>query len=156
MDMPPEVRVTTRLQRKDPGLPVYVVIPGRHLRPWGLAGTTVVEGSANGRALGRRTIKAWGKGSDDWFVELTAPFCRTACLTVGDRVVLALRLADASVPEELQRELSQDRRVASAWRALSERGRRDAGERIRAARTAATRQRRAAAIAEHLRARAKA
>jgi hypothetical protein len=33
----------------------------------------------------------WGKESHDWFVELTAPFCKTARMNVGDRVVLELR-----------------------------------------------------------------
>jgi hypothetical protein len=56
------------------------------VKPWSLAGTTVIEGTANGIALGRRNIKAWGKGSDDWVVEFTAPFCRAARLTVGDAI----------------------------------------------------------------------
>lgn len=88
------MRLTTQLQRKHPKLPVYVVIPGRHVRPWGLTGTTLIEGTANGFPFGRRNIKSWGKGSDDWFVEFTKPFCTTAGLSVGDQVVLELELAD--------------------------------------------------------------
>ncbi len=152
----PEVRLSTRLQRKDPRLPVYAVIPGRHLQPWGLAGTTMIEGAANGFPFGRRTIKAWGKGSDDWFVEFTAPFCKTARLNVGDRVVLELRLADASTPKELEAILSKSKGAAAAWLACSERMRREAGEYIRAAKAQVTRERRAAWIAERLRGKAKA
>lgn len=153
MSEKPEVQLSTRLQRKDPGLPVYVVIPSRHVQPWGLTGTTVIEGTANGFPFGRRTIKAWGKGSDDWFVELTAPFCKTAHLNVGDRVVLELQLADASTPSELESILSKSKRLEAAWLALTDRERRDAGEYIRAAKARATRERRAASIAERLRGR---
>lgn len=151
MSAKPPVRLSTRLQRKDPSLPVYVVIPGRHVQRWSLTGTTVVEGTANGVSFGRRTIKAWGKGADDWFVEFTAPFCKSASLAVGDRVALELRIADASTPPELEALLSKNPNAATAWRALSERERRDAGEHIRAPKAPATRERRAMAIAERLR-----
>jgi hypothetical protein len=147
----PVVRLSTRLQRKDPSLPVYVVIPGRYVQPWGLTATTVIEGTANGVPFGRRTIKAWGKGADDWFVEFTAPFCKAASLSVGDRIALELQIADASAPPELERILSKNKKVATAWLALSERERRDVGEHIRAAKAPATRERRAVAIAEKLR-----
>ena len=130
---------------------MYVVIPGRHVRPWGLTGTTVIEGTANGVPFGRRTIKAWGKGTDDWFVEFTAPFCKAASLSVGDRIALELQIADVSAPPELERILSKKGNVAAGWLALSERERRDAGEHIRAAKAPATRERRAVAIAERLR-----
>jgi len=154
MSRRPELKLSTRLQRKDPRLPVYVVVPGLHLHPWGLSGTAVIEGTANGFPFGRRTIKAWGKGTDDWFVEFTASFCRTASLNVGDPVALAMRLADTSTPRELERILSSSESLTAAWLALSERERRDAGEHIRAAKAQATRERRAASIAENLRGKA--
>jgi hypothetical protein len=149
----PVVRLSARLQRKAPSLPVYVAIPGRHVQPWGLTGTTVVEGSANGFPFGRRTIKAWGKGADDWFIEFTAPFCKAASLSVGDRIALELQVADSATPPELEKILSRTKSMTAAWLALSERERRDASEHIRAARTPATRERRAVAIAERLRGR---
>jgi hypothetical protein len=147
----PELRLSTRLQRKDPSLPVYVVIPGRHVNLWSLAGTTIIEGTANGVSFGRRTMKAWGKGTDDWFVEFTAPICKAAGLSVGDHVVLTLHIADTSIPTELVRLIGKSRRVTAAWLALTERARRDAGEHIRAAKSPGTKQRRARAIAESLR-----
>ncbi len=100
--------------------------------------------------FGRRNIKAWGKGSDDWFVEFTAPFCKAAGLAVGDEVELVLRLADASTPPELEALLSGNRRLAAAWLSLSDSMRRDANEQVRAAKNEATRQRRAATIAAKL------
>ena len=151
----PEVELSTQLQRKDPRLPVYVVIPGRYVQPWNLSGTTVIEGTANGFPFGRRTFKAWGKGTDDWFVEFTSPFCKAASLGVGDPVSLCIRLADTSTPQELKTIFSKSSGLEVAWLALSERERRDAGEHIRAAKTLATRERRAAAIAEKLRGAAK-
>lgn len=53
----------------------------------------MIDGSANGVPFGHRTIKAMGKGTDDWFVELTGPFCQKAKLAVGDAIDLHLRLA---------------------------------------------------------------
>jgi hypothetical protein len=111
----------------------------------------VVEGSANGVVFGRRNIKAWGKGSADWFIEFTAPFCKAANLAVGDDIALELQVADASTPPELESLLAQNRHLGTAWATLSDSARRDAGEHIRAAKNAATRQRRAAAVIAALR-----
>ena len=49
-----------------------------------------------------------GRGSDDWFVEFTGPFCKKARLNVGD-VVLELQLADASAPKELASILAKNK-----------------------------------------------
>ena len=55
------MKLSMPLQRKDPRLPMYVVIPNRYVQSWNLSGTTVIEGTANGFPLGRRTVKAWDK-----------------------------------------------------------------------------------------------
>jgi hypothetical protein len=144
------IRVEAQLQRKSLNLPIYVVIPGRTVRPWRLTGTTVIEGSANGYQFGRRTIKAWGQGSDDWFMEFTAQFCKTAGLDVADLVVLELQLADTSMPVELEGLLAKNKSLTAAWLALSETQRRDAGEYIRAGKAHDTRKRRAASIMQRL------
>jgi hypothetical protein len=127
-------------------MPVYVVIPGRVVAPWKLAGTTVVEGSANGHSFGRSNIKAWGKGSEDWFLEFTAPFCKAARLNVGDAVKLKVGLADTSLPSELEAVLARSKSQARAWSNLSDRQRREASEHVRAAKTEVGRQRRADAV----------
>jgi hypothetical protein len=149
------MKIKTQLQRKDPRLPVYVVVPGKFVQPWGLSGTTIIEGTANGFPIGRRTIKAWGKGIDDWFVEFTAPFCKVAGLNVGDDVILELQRADISTPEELQDLLARSKKLDSMWMALPEKDRRDAGEFIRAGKVLATRQKRASVITEKLQGNAK-
>jgi len=151
MNTPSEVCLSAKLQRKDPSLPVYLVIADRHIRHWNLSGTSVIEGTANGVPFGRRTIKSWGKGGDDWFVELTSSFCTSARLNVGDTVSLNIKLADMSTPEELESLFSGKKDIEYAWTALSESQRRAASEHIRAAKTQSTRERRAAAIAEKLR-----
>jgi len=143
--------LTSTLLRKDSSLPVYVVIPGRIVAPWKLSGTTVVEGSANGHPFGRRNIKAWGKGSEDWFLEFTAPFCKAAGLNVGDRIKLKIALADTSLPSELKALIDGSNVHAKSWSKLSERQRREASEHVRAAKTEAVRQRRAAAVLVMLR-----
>ena len=135
--------LTAKLLRKDPSLPVYVVVPGKAIASWKLSGTTVVEGTANGYSFGRRNIKAWGKGSDDWFLEFTAPFCKAAGLGVGSPVRLDLQLADTSPPEELKSLLAGKKAVA--WSKLTDRQRREVSEHVRAAKTEAARLRRAAA-----------
>jgi len=145
-----KVTLNAKLQRKAPGLPVFVVIPTKSVAPWGLTATTVIEGTANGYPFGRRTIKAWGKGVDAWFVEFTAPICTAAGLSVGDSVALELWLADASTPPELQVLLSDSKVLSVAWSALTDRERREASEHVRGAKSQATRDRRAAAIANKL------
>lgn len=141
------IQFVTTLQRKDPRPPVYVVVPGQLVRDWHLAGTTVVEGAANGRPIGRRTLKAWGKGRADWFFELTAAWCSAAGAAVGDEVTVSLQAADVSLAPELETTLGQDPDLASAWTALSRRLQRELSEHVRAARTASGRQRRAEQVA---------
>ncbi len=146
-----KVRLTAPLQRKHPNLPVFVVIPGRRVAAWQLTGTTTIECRANGHLTGRRTIKAWGKGSDDWFVEFTAPFCKAAGLAVGDEVKLELVIADDTAPDELEAVLASSKLLQEIWSKLTASQRREAMEHVRSAKTDVTRARRAAAIADALR-----
>lgn len=138
--------LTAKLQRKDPRLPVFVVIPAKVVSSWKLTGTTVVEGTANGYSFGRRTIKAWGKGVDSWFIEFTAPICKAAGLEVGKPVDLEFQVADTATPREIEVLLSASTALSRAWAGLSDRERREACENVRAGKSAATRQRRAEAV----------
>jgi hypothetical protein len=143
--------LSAKLQRKDPGLPVFVVIPDKVVAPWKIGGTTIVEGTANGHCFGRRTIKPWGKGIDAWFVEFTATICKAAGLAVGETIALELWPADSSTPEELDTLISASKGLSRSWSKLTERQRREASEHIRAAKNSSTRERRAKAIADGLR-----
>jgi hypothetical protein len=142
--------LSATLQRKDPGLPVFAVIPGKVIVHWKLGGTTMVEGTVNGYSFGRRTIKAWGKGVDAWFLEFTATICKAAGLSVGAPIALELWPADASTPVELGALISRSKGLSRSWSKLTERQRREASEHIRAAKHSSTRQRRAKAIADGL------
>jgi hypothetical protein len=141
-----QITVSTVLERKNPGLPVFVVVQGSFIASWKLAETTVIEGTANGHAFGRRNIKAWGKGSDNWFLEFTTPFCRAAGLNVGDSISLQLRVADVSLPPELETLLLTSKALTQSWAKLTAAQRRDASEHVRAAKSLAARKRRAEAV----------
>ncbi|MEN1727487.1 MAG: hypothetical protein AAGJ52_03515, partial [Pseudomonadota bacterium] len=136
--MPRRVQLTTELRRKRPSLPVFLVVPAETVRAWGLAGTAVIEGTANGVSFGRRSIKAWGRGADCWFIEFTQRFCDQAQLRVGETVVIEFSLADTSPPPELAAHFSMECGLEAAWERWSERDRREAGEHIRAAKQPAT------------------
>ena len=134
-------------------MPVYVVVPCAIVASWNLTGTTVVEGSVNGRDLGRRTFKRWSTSdASDWFLELTAPFCKLANINVGEQLNVSLKLADSEPPAELESLLRQTSALRAAWERLSESARRTNMEHIRSAKSATTRANRAAVVVDKLRA----
>lgn len=154
MNIPPPITFTASLQRKDPKLPVYVVVPYAQIAHWNLEATTMVEGTLNGQAFGRRSIKRMNAASDsDWFIEFTAPICKALGVEVDDKLNVALCLATTDVPKELADLLSANPPLRAAWNAVSDYSRRTSAEHIRAAKTEATRVRRAQAIASQLSAR---
>ena len=106
------------LLRKDPGLPVFIRIPGAVVAPWKLTEWVTVEGSLNGHDFGRRAIKDWGKDSPDWFVEFVKPYLDKAKLKPGDTVEVELRLADMTMPLEMAERMKTDREFARAYEAL--------------------------------------
>jgi len=112
------LRFRTELQRKHPDLPVFIRIPGAVVAPWQLTEWVTVEGSLNGHNFGRRTIKDWGKGSPDWFVEFVKPFLDASGLKPGDPVDVELRLADMTVPDEIQARMDADAEFARAYEGL--------------------------------------
>lgn len=150
MATPRQLQFVAVLQRKDPRLPVFVVVPHAQVEPWSLAATTVVEVTVNGHEAGRRTLKRWDSSPRaDWFVEFTAPFCRTAGIDPGDKLWIDMQLARTDVPPELE-VLLADNQALSAWSDLSTAGRRSIMEHVQAAKSPATRERRAAQAIERL------
>jgi hypothetical protein len=142
---------TAVLQRKDPRLPVYVVVPYAHVSDWKLEATTMVEGTINGQEFGRRSMKRMNASSySDWFVEYTAQICKALDVGVGDELNISLRLAVSEIPQELQSLFAQNPSIRASWNALSEYARRTSTEHIRAGKTEVTRLRRAQAIANQL------
>lgn len=151
------VRFRTELQRKHPDLPVFIRIPGAAVAPWRLTDWKTVEGSLNGHAFGRRTIKDWGKdrGKDsaDWFVEFLKPYLEGANLKPGDPVEVELRLADMTMPPEMAERMTSDPQFARAYEALSANHKRKAIEHYLEAKTPAGRSARLEKIARSIKAR---
>lgn len=146
------LRFRTELQRKDPGLPVFIRIPGEVVARWKLNGWATVEGSLNGHDFGRRTIKDWGKDSPDWFVEFLKPYLEAVGLKPGDTVDVELRLADMTMPEEMAARMKSDADFARAYEALIPDHKRKAIEHYLEARTPAGRTARLEKVARSIKA----
>lgn len=129
------------IQRKDPRLPRFVVIPAQLLTPWSLSGTTVTEANLNGTEIGRRTLKPWD--ADRWFVELSEPICRLVGVETGDRVRVSLRLASTGLPAELAGVIAKHSKAKAVWASLSVSQQRMIREQVLAAKAPDTRRRRA-------------
>lgn len=71
-----------RIMRKQPGLPRYIAVKPEHVE--GRTGSFPAMVSLNGSPPFARTIRPWGKGSDVYFFNLTAPQCQNAALETGD------------------------------------------------------------------------
>ena len=147
------IRFRAELRRKHPDLPVFIRIPGATVAPWKLSEWRTVEGTLGGRDFGRRTIKDWGHGSPDWFVEFLKPFLDASGLQPGDEVAVELRLADMTMPAEMAARMASDAEFARAYAALIPNHRRKAIEHYLEAKTAAGRTARLEKIARSVKAR---
>lgn len=136
------VHAASVVERKDPSLPRFVVVPEAVVSAWSLDGTTVVEVTLNGTDLGRRTLKLWPE-RDGWFFDLTEAHCRNAGVDTGEAVRVELSRADTSPPEELRRVIVSDEEAAARWEALTPARRRQIAEHVRSAKRPETRRRRA-------------
>jgi hypothetical protein len=133
--------VTRKLEH--PQLPRFALLAATAIAPWKLdRETTVVEGTINGIDLGRRTIKCWDD-EHGWFIQLPDPLCRKAAIDVGDTITLVLRLADTALPAELAELLSSNAVARKRWEAMTPAQQRMAREEVAAAKSAATRAKRA-------------
>jgi hypothetical protein len=148
--MQPRCSLLSVLERKDPRLPVFFVVPAACLAGWGLTATVIVDGRINGTPLGRRALKKWD--ADRWYIELTAPLCKAAGLQPGDALSVELVLADQREPGELQAVLQAEPDLARRWARVPRAQARAAMEHVRAGKDPTTRARRAAALAARLRA----
>ncbi len=135
------VELTVRIERKQAGLPAFVVVPASAIAHWDLAGTTTIEGKLDGVPLGRRSLKRW----DDqrWFIELKGEHLESAARSVGDLAQLSIHPASTELPDELQRVLDTEPAARARWLARTEAQRRMLREDVAAAKTAATREKRA-------------
>jgi hypothetical protein len=140
---PETIDLPATIERHDPGLPRYVVVPASAVGPWRLDGTTVVEGTIAGTPLGRRSLKRWD--GERWFLDLPDSLCRKAGVDTGDSVALELRLASTELPDELASLLAGSPEARKRWEGLSASRRRMLREHVLAAKRAETRRRRSRA-----------
>lgn len=137
-----QITVTTTVTRHHPQFSRLATIPIAKLAPWKLTETTVVEGEINGTPLGRRSLKRWDE-RECWWIDLPDPLCKKAKVEVGDEVKLVIRLASEDLPEELKQLLESNAKAAAKWKSMTSAQQRMLREEIFAAKTAATRTKRA-------------
>lgn len=79
---------SARILRKEEFLPRYIVIKHEHLP--GRINAFAAEIMLNEAGPFTRNIRPWGKGSDVFFFNLTAPQCEKAGLDTHDECVVTL------------------------------------------------------------------
>ncbi|MDX1493919.1 MAG: YdeI/OmpD-associated family protein [Longimicrobiales bacterium] len=141
-EAPRGIRVRAEVERKDPTLPPFIVIPEELLTSWDLTGTTVVEVTLEGTELGRRTLKPWPARAG-WFFDLTQAHAKKASVAVGDQVLVELSPAATGPPDELAEVLESHADARRRWEELTGAQRRMLAEHVRSAKRASTRSRRA-------------
>lgn len=137
-----EITLTTTVTRHHPQFSRLATIPVAKVAPWKLTGTTVVEGTINDTPLGRRSLKRWDD-RECWWIDLPEPLCKKAKIETGDEVKLVIRLASEDLPEELKHLLDSNAKAAAKWKTMTAAQQRMLREEIFAAKTSATRTKRA-------------
>lgn len=140
-DVASTITLRVRVEQHQPDLPRFVVVPDSAVASWKLEGTTVIEGTAGGFDLGRRSLKRWD--ADRWFLDLPGKWCRDADVSTGDEVEFTLRIAPSRLPRELERLIAGSMAASTAWEALTLSQQRMLREHILAAKRSETRERRA-------------
>ena len=135
------------LERHQPDLPVYVLVPAGVAEGFGAAGTFVVQAAVNGQDVGRRSIKPWGDGR--WFMELTKAHCKHLGLEVGAKISVAVTPA-LETPPELEARIAE-RGLTRRWSQLTQSQRRAYSESVFEAKKPETREARIARIVAALR-----
>jgi hypothetical protein len=145
MATPKQLVISTKVIRHQPQFPRLVTISYQKIAPWKLTETTTIEGTINNTELGRRSLKRWDERKC-WWIDLPEPLCKKAKIETGDMVKLTIRLAAEGLPEELQQLLKENQAAQVRWSRLTPAQQRMLREEIFAAKTSATRLRRAAKV----------
>lgn len=80
-----------RIQRKNPKLPRFIVVPGMLVADWGVTENVAVVGELNGVDMGRRSLKRWD--AERWFIQVPEPVCKKANVDTGDMVTVTMLIA---------------------------------------------------------------
>jgi len=142
MRKPKTINVTSTVIRHHPQFSRLATIPLEKIAPWNIDQTTVIEGTINGIDLGRRSLKRWDERRC-WWIDLPEPLCKKASLDTGDQVALSIRLASEDLPGELQQLLKTNKTAKARWDKLTKAQQRMLREEIIAAKSSATRIKRA-------------
>lgn len=86
------ITFSTRILRKQPDLPRYIVVTPDHVQGRTKSFRALVR--LNGSPAFERNIRPWGKRSDVFFFNLTEPQCRKAGLDTGDLCTVNLHPID--------------------------------------------------------------
>ena len=129
------------IERNHPGMAAFVVVPASAVAAWSLSATTTVEGTLDGILLGRRSLHRWD--ADRWFVELRRETLKAAGKVPGDRAALVISIASSDLPAELQALIDGVPEARARWEAHTRAQQRMLREEILAAKSLATRERRA-------------
>ena len=136
-----KVTIDVEIERKQPDLPRFIVVPSRAIETWGLTKTSVVDVVLNGVDIGRRSIVPWDAGR--WFISMSEALCKRAGVDTGDRAALTIARATDALPAELEQLIASDAAARRRWERLSEAQQRMLAENVREAKQSATRERRA-------------
>ena len=80
-----------KIQRKDPKLPRFIVVPSMLVADWGVTENVTIVGELNGVDLGQRSLKRWD--ADRWFIQVPEPVCKKANVDTGDMVTVTMLIA---------------------------------------------------------------
>lgn len=140
-----EIVVLSKVIRHNPQFSRLVTIPIEQIAKWKLTETATIEGTINETELGRRSLKRWDE-RNCWWIDLPEPLCKKAKLETGDEVKLTIRLASEDLPVELEQLLKENATAKATWTKLTTAQQRMLREDIFAAKTSATRVKRAAKV----------
>ena len=135
------------IERHDPDLPVYLMVPNAVPGAFGQTHTFIVEANINDSPVGRRSIKPWGDGR--WFMELTKVHCARLGIGVGDRITITVNPTEEE-PAELTGSIIAHG-LGDRWSKLSAARRRALSEHVFDARRPETRKSRIERIVGGLR-----
>ncbi len=115
--MSTKIELEALVERKDPRLPRYVVVPADFVTALDITTTTVVEGTLNGGDLGRRTLKRWDDAR--WFLDLPQGLCKERGIDAGSQIQLVLKVAAELMAPELRELLESNPEARRVWSALT-------------------------------------
>jgi hypothetical protein len=135
------IELSVKIEREQPKLPRYAVVPSSLIKPWRLSGTTTIELKINDTSVNRRTIKQLDRHR--WFVSITDNDCARLGIDTGATVRLCLILTSPDLPNELAVLIRNDVAAAAAWAKLTKSERRTLRDEVASATDPAIRTRRA-------------